>query len=380
MNDTDRDTLDTHALYRVSQYLWQCGSPVLILVGTVGNVLSILVLRRPKLRQSTTMFYLTCLSFGDLFTLYTGLLRYWISETFGEDIRNISSVSCKLHTFLVYYSLDITVWILVSVTLDRCVSVSLPFKSKRICTIPKAKLVIIILLLVFLFKNLHFFWTVDLVQTWEYRCDANTPDVEDFLRYVWPWIDLATFCVIPFTIMILANIKMIYEMIISQRKLEAHRSYRGGPVTDSAHFPSPASFPNQSGVSLHSMTTQEHTAVNGISRTDRHMSQASSKARKRIPSLTAMLLTINCVFLITTSPIQAFLIGEEYWFAKRTMNDIAKYKLWWSIVNMLQYLNNAIHFFLYCLTGPRFRDELKAMVSRRNKVAVTVIERTHTDL
>lgn len=373
MNATE--TYETYGQYKAGHSLWKYVSPVLIVLGTVGNVLSIIVLLRPRLRQSTTMFYLTCLSFGDLFTLYTGLLRYWIRETFDTDLRHLSSASCKTHTFLVYYSLDFTVWVLVSVTIDRCLSVTFPFKSKRICSLSRSRWVIGVILFVFCLKNLHFFWTIDLVHTWEYRCDGNTKEREHFLRYIWPWIDLATFCVLPFTIMIIGNAKIIYEMIISQRKLNAHNS---GTSNLDKKFTSQVSCVDQSGISLQASITTRDTDTK-----PRHpMHQTSfpgNKPQRRISSLSAMLLTVNCVFLITTSPIQAFLIGEEYWFSNRTNEDIARYKLWWAVVNMLQYSNNAIHFFLYCLTGPRFRNELQSMFKRQNKIAI-VNEPSHTEL
>jgi hypothetical protein len=101
--------------------------------------------------------------------------------------------------------------------------------------------------------------------------------------------------------------------------------------------------------------------------TSHQTSQQTSRVKKRssarrISSLTAMLLTVNCVFLLTTSPIQAFMIGQEYWYSDKTPEEKACHNFWRAVVNMLQYTNNAVHFFLYCLTGPIFRNELKTML------------------
>ena len=83
-----------------------------------------------------------------------------------------------------------------------------------------------------------------------------------------------------------------------------------------------------------------------------------------IPSVTVMLLTVNTLFWLLTAPIVVFVIGYAYWAAEASARDTAELSLGWSLVNMLQYANNAVHFFLYCLTGPRFRQELAAMCSR----------------
>ena len=58
--------------FLLAEEVWRVGSPILLAVGTVGNVLSILVLTRKKLRKITTMFYLAVLALADLAVLYTG--------------------------------------------------------------------------------------------------------------------------------------------------------------------------------------------------------------------------------------------------------------------------------------------------------------------
>ena len=77
-----------------------------------------------------------------------------------------------------------------------------------------------------------------------------------------------------------------------------------------------------------------------------------------------MLLTVNSLFWLLTAPIVVFVIGYAYWAPEASAEDTAELSLGWALVNMLQYANNAVHFFLYCLTGPRFRQELAALCSR----------------
>ena len=374
--DTSYD-LDDYLQYKIGNYVWIYISPILIILGTFGNCLSIVVLLRKSMRTSTTMFYLAVLSFGDLFTLYTGLLRYWIKNLpDAKDIRNLSDAGCKIHAFLVYFSLDVTVWILVAVTLDRCLSVSLPFKAKRICSSKISRIVVVIILLVSFLKNMHFFWTVELVHTWEFRCDAATQATDDFLNYVWPWIDFSTFCAIPFTIMILCNIKIIYEMVRSHRKIavnlvDRNSSYKPNYLRQVSNQ-GPSAVPS---LQLQNDGSFRHKPISSTSSDTQQKIQT-----RRISSLTAMLLTVNCVFLITTFPIQLFLIMEERWFptANRTEEQTAAHNLWWAVVNMLQYSNNSIHFFLYCLTGPRFRLELKNLFKRNNQISGNFEPSAHT--
>ena len=358
-NTTDIDVGDFTA-NKIGHFIWVYVSPLLLLVGVVGNTLSVLVLLRKALRSSTTMFYLIFLSVGDILTLYTGLLRYWISNAFDIDVRNISDTGCKIHTFLVYLSLDFTVWVLVSVTVDRCLSVSMPFRTKRICTIWRSKLIVIFIVFVLSLKNMHFLWNLELSYLRTETCNGKSESIRQFYRFVWPWIDFSTFCLIPFSIMIFCNIKIIYHMVISQRKVKAHQNlYGNSPATPT-------------GDTCELTETDERGTGHHVLQTRNNRNTVSTQKRKQpgaIPRVTATLLTVNFVFLVTTTPIQVFLIGQHYWFQDKTPRQVALHNIWWAIVNILQYSNNCVHFFLYCLTSPRFRYALKCMFRRKNKVS-----------
>ena len=313
-----------HPEFLAAEWIWVYVSPVLIFVGTIANILSIIVLLRRRMRTSTTMFYLTVLSFGDMMVLYTGLLRYWIKSAFHEDIRLISQFSCKLHAFLVYFSLDFTTWVLVAVTIDRCIFVCLPFSAKRLCTLRHAKIVVITITLVMIALNFHLFWGVSYeIQLGELSCTH----VNDFTEFTWPWIDFCMFSIVPFTIMIIANILIIKHLFMAHKRVASHNH-------DHNH-------------STHSENVIHHS--------DGHNGHQN---HRKVPSVTTMLLTTNCVFLVLTLPIVIYLIVYPYVLYGATDHTTALLQLLWAIANMFQYTNNTIHFFLYCLTGPRFRREL----------------------
>ncbi|XP_062607987.1 mu-type opioid receptor-like [Saccostrea cucullata] len=303
----------THSEYKAAEHIWIYMSPILLFIGTVANSLSIIVLLRKQMRSSTTMFYLTVLSFGDMMVLYTGLLRYWIKWTFDTDIRVISQFSCKTHTFLVYFSLDFTTWVLVAVTVDRCVFVCLPFKAKGICTLKNAKIVVVCIALIMTALNLHLFWGVAVEMKFG---KLSCAFMNDFTKFTWPWIDSCIFSIIPFNLMIIANILIIKHLLMSQRRVASHMQHSGSDV--------------------------QHSNVHS----------------KHFTSVTTMLLTTNYVFLILTLPIAIYLVVYPKKIQDATGHGTAVLELIWAIANMLQYTNNTIHFFLYCLTGPRFRQEL----------------------
>jgi len=103
--------------------------PFLILIGTVSNMLAVVVLTRPKLIKCKTMFYLTVLSLADVAVLNIGLVSLWLDCGFDIQLTAKSYASCKIVAFAVYFITDFCNWILVAMTVDRCVSVCLPSRS-----------------------------------------------------------------------------------------------------------------------------------------------------------------------------------------------------------------------------------------------------------
>ena len=77
-------------------------SPILILLGTLGNLLSIIIFNQKEFRKKSTSNFLMILAFSDTMVLYCGLPRWWIRIYLEMDIRALSSVGCKVHIFLTY--------------------------------------------------------------------------------------------------------------------------------------------------------------------------------------------------------------------------------------------------------------------------------------
>lgn len=320
--------------YKAGKLVWCIFPPILIFFGTIGNVMSIVVLNRKPMRESTVSIYLTALSVMDMLVLYTGLMRQWLRVVIELDLRVISEMSCKIHIWLVYFTLDMSVWLLVSVTIERCVSVMFPYTVKQYFTRCTALVNIAVIAVLLLALNSHYLYglgdvqtTTDGARTIE-RCVSLWNGYEHFEFHVWPWIDLCVFSLIPLIVLFIANISII-QKILTRRRRNARRI---NPVVWT--------------------TTSEQQRYQD----------------KKTSSMTIMLLVLNLVFFVCTTPISVYLIGEPYWLDDLTPRQEAVLSLVWAITNMLQYTNNSINFLLYCISGSRFRNTLKELFQRRNRV------------
>ncbi|XP_069138304.1 cysteinyl leukotriene receptor 2-like [Argopecten irradians] len=293
--------------------------PIMIIFGTFGNIFSIYILTRKNIRQSTCTVYLIVLACSDLVVLYTGLLRTWISATFQDDIRTHTSGICKIHTWLVYVSLDFSAWILVAVTAERVALVWFPHQAKTRCTKRTAAFVITPIFVCLMVINSHIFYGIDNVKVTNgnsttIKCSFVSSDYQRFFEELWPWVDLTIFCGLPFCFLVTGNVLIITKVFASQRATKR--------------------------------------------KVDPHNPQSRSQ-RSQMSSMSVMLFCLNCVFLLCTTPVSIYLIGYVHWSRDATETTKANLSLVWTLVNVLMYANNTFNFLLYCVSGSRFRAEVR---------------------
>lgn len=93
------------------------------------------------------------------------------------------------------------------------------------------------------------------------------------------------------------------------------------------------------------------------------LSVNSPSNRTKLSSMTAMLLTSNCVFILLNCPVQVYLLNPQWFYY--TGREGALMGLLWAVVSMLQYSNNGINFFLYCISGSKFRKEFMSLLRKK---------------
>ena len=318
-------------------YIWKIISPIMIIMGTIGSILTITVLNQKSFRKSVCTVYLSALGVSDLMALNTGLLRNWIIWTFQIDIRESSDITCKAHIFLVYLSLDFAAWMLAVVTIERACLVCFPAKVKGFFTKRRALYIILLVAIILIVLNGHMlFGFGDIVQHIDNgtilvtSCTYLSHDYKYFFSHIWPCIDFVIFCGVPSFILILGNAIIIWKAVKSKRNLARVSSIR--------------------------------------------ISQQNQRNNAKISSMTASLLTLNVVFLFATTPISVYMLCFNDWSLTPSTHDLAVLSLMWPVVNILMYGNSALNFGLYILSGKRFRSEAAKLFSSQMKHGVDTAE------
>ena len=124
--------------YKLHKLLLLYVPPILLIVGTIGNLFSFVVLMMPPMRRVSTYLYVAALSVTDTLVLLVGLLRVWVAELQGYDIQNIADWTCKTINVLGYTVSDYSVWLIIAMTVERYVAVCHPLKAASFCSRTRA--------------------------------------------------------------------------------------------------------------------------------------------------------------------------------------------------------------------------------------------------
>ena len=352
-NQSHEEQLMNYMEYKLHKILLLYIPPFLLIIGTIGNVLSFCVLLRKAMRRTSTYNYLAVLSFTDMLVLYVGLLRLWVGELTGVDIRDESDWSCKIISMAGYTVSVYSVWLLIAVTVERYIVTVHSLRAPTMCTQGRAVKTIGLILLILLSVNLHFLWTTQIQskKQQEPRCNG-AEGYEQLVERIWPWIDACLYCILPFVIICILNCLIVHKVVLSRRM---RRLLPGSSMSGST---------NNNG---------------GTGSGNNRSANNESSAR-----VTIMLLTISFTFLVCTLPMNVTLVHRAILgFDTMSLKEVSQYQLSRTVSELLMYTNHSINFYLYLLTGQKFRQQLISMVcvcsNGKSKWCQTRYNQVHRD-
>lgn len=195
----------TAFIHKVNSYLIIIGI-IMIICGILGNGLALIVINRRSLRDTSSSVFITYLAIFDISVLTVHII----------DLASSSWIqSYPLHCFLAYLTDLVTfcsVWIMVIMTLERCMAVRSPFLAKRFCTTEHARMSVYILLFIALIlfsSTFPIIYNIDKIQQ---KCGVRIR-YQKIIRFVKPTI----FYFVP-DLLLLANLFIIYELFVAKRQ------------------------------------------------------------------------------------------------------------------------------------------------------------------
>ena len=312
---------------QVSYRMKQIYPPVLMAIGIPGNILSIIILL--KLRSTQRSIYLVCLACADLLVLCVSVLPDWIGGILTFHLRDVYSIVCRLQTFGMYSSIQLSSWILVLVTTERVVSVIYPHRVRIVFSLQRTLISVILTIVGILSINLHFIIGLPRDNITENLTENHTDShcfvreyVNTFYVNVWPWIDLLISFLLPCVFLLTGNIIIIYRLRRNSRK--------------------------------HVYTCRVAVVTQAL---------AIEARRGKASVVTKRVIVLNMIYIICMLPACLFAVVMPYWFSDSYSSENGVSDLLAALVTMLMFVNSSVNFLLYIFLGERFRKELFSMIT-----------------
>ena len=295
--------------------------PFFILFGTFGNVMIIVIHKRTALTSSMYVFFLT-LAASDLMLLYVTCFDAWVILTFELDISAQNDTLCKLVLFLLYVLGVMSAWTLVAMTAQRAVCVLFPHRANVLCTVGKSKAIVVFMVLFIVVIHTHILYGMHVgMQDGRRRCVLHKY-YEPFFQEIWSWVDMLIFSLLPWLCLAVSNSLLVWKLRLSLS--EAKLSLGSGQA-------------------------------------DR-----INDRKKKATSISITLIAVSTAFLVLTFPMSCYqLINFVFWITTGSVSVLRSLRVFYYIHQIsfpLRYANSCINFYIYCLTGSKFRREAKQIL------------------
>ncbi|XP_064623706.1 growth hormone secretagogue receptor type 1-like [Lineus longissimus] len=146
------DTSLYDAFYAFVAYFGGYLTILTILLGVVGNIISLIIFIRQRKKDSASAIYLGCLAVTDLGNLISGII-FWAHQSlyymsFGA--YNIpyayTDLGCKILCYAWYNFMFLSGWIIIAFSVERMIAVVFPLNVSTVVTSRRRKLVLVGLL------------------------------------------------------------------------------------------------------------------------------------------------------------------------------------------------------------------------------------------
>ncbi|KAL4237923.1 hypothetical protein ACF0H5_002633 [Mactra antiquata] len=261
----------------------------IIPLGTIGNILIIIIMTQTKNRNHASSVIFTSLAVSDIAILWIG----WFNS-----IELSTTVGCKIGNFIGYTVVQLSSLLLATVAVERAFCVKMPHNVKTIFSVANTKKMVVSIVIVLILINSCTVISFEAVTIDGILSCMPRGELEYFMYAIHPWLDLTLSFLITFVVSVTSSV-----LIISQLRTRSR--------------------------------------IVGTSKNDRSH------------SVTMALLGANFTFLITMCPFVIAQIVNPY-----PSYGTRDYHLWTTLLNLSQ-SNAAANFYVYVLSGPKFRADLK---------------------
>jgi len=387
-----KEEASEYLTYEIGLAIHKYWLPIICPFGILGNILAFFVLTQKHNRHISCCLFMSALAVSDAGVLSTAAYNFCATVLL-KDKYIMTDIDCQLQVYISHVSFINSVILIISMTIDRYIAIKYPLKASFYCTPKRAKITIIVALTVSLIYNLPLTFTSRMVNHVTCAFLSSPGRLTEVLAS----INSVISTVIPFITILGLNIAIIKAYRDHhQTKLTRHKGTPGRhldeiemprlgnmkkePKTpasieirketktlDSGNIKKMTKTPTFGNIeTLDSGNFMKEIKTSAFGNTRKEIKTLASSNIKRQTSrkemyLTAMLLWVTFAFLLLTLPVHIRYALYTFIDKHESASTYAMYVLIYNISQKCYYTNSTVNIMLYCLSGPKFRKDLKRL-------------------
>jgi hypothetical protein len=294
---------------------------VILLFGTIGNILNCLVLSRPSLRSNPCAFLFLISSIANIISIISGLLTR-ILAGWNLDFTATNSSLCKFRVYIMFVSRTIALWLIALATVDRWYSSCRQYRRRQLGSLQNAQrgTIIITIFSCLLYYQVFYCYDANLANA-PLQCYGKTVICRLITDITYAFITILCPLLLMsiFGLMTLSNIRAVHSAILLKKE-EVYMDKK-----------------------LLSITNAHRTRLRKVNRYLRHV------LSRQIILLTLLTLPQAIEKIYTTSTMNT----------NKSLLHTTIDKFIYNIVLLLSYIASGMPFYIYTLSGGSvFRNAL----------------------
>ena len=304
VNNTESSPLPTS--YDVWAYIGFVTVPLLFVVGIVGNIFTVIIMRDEEFKKNVTSYILIALALSDLIVnLMYPFNKQFVRTLIGRDILALSTFGCHFFFSLWRTVKMSTSWLVVLISVERFIAVVYPFKAVK--WIVKSRVLLAISTIYVILGIYNSYWSSVTDRIVGPYCLPNTRPAEALqLNYILILLGNVVYSPIPCVILFITTSIIVHAL----RRSHAKR---------------------------------------------KHLTSEQAQQQDNTSRITGMLLGVCIAFLILVTPITighllSIFAGINILFS--TDPSVTIYR---ELAQLMEQTNHSINFFLYVVSSSEFR-------------------------
>lgn len=209
---------DTPSIQKLEIAMTTWVPPILIFLGSIGNILTVLVMRRTPFCNISMSFYVAAYAVASLITLYLFLGSEWIA--FMASVKTIDNQTdwlCRLWQFISRAITYSSIWFVVAMTIDRYIIIWQSKHVNSMCTLFMAKFVVVIIMVGLVVVSIHAMWLYELMEQCFFFHN------EDLHALIWPWMSASFYSFIPLSLIFIFDIAILTGLCLKRPSKGRHQ-------------------------------------------------------------------------------------------------------------------------------------------------------------